>query len=146
MRLITKSIKLNSLNTVRSDAVKHAGAETPQLRHVLNAMRTIQHRVTWKRHRDWHLTQKKNITGTPWNHEVVNSIQNINTQTSTFHVTTYFEVYPIRTVQNRSNAQVLGVQFTGLWVKILNTEKQVNRFFTSQCSRNRYTLAFIDIK
>ena len=35
----------------------------------------------------------------PWNHEAVNSTQNINTQTSTFHVTTYFEVYPIRTVQ-----------------------------------------------
>ena len=46
MRLITKSIELNSLNSVRSDAVKYAGAETSRLRHVLNAMRTIRHRVT----------------------------------------------------------------------------------------------------
>jgi hypothetical protein len=43
MRLITESLKLNSLNSVRSGAVKYAGAETPRPRHVLNATRTIQH-------------------------------------------------------------------------------------------------------
>jgi len=70
MRLITKSLKLNSLNSVRSDAVKYAGAETPRLRHVLKAIRTIQHQVTRKTRRDWHLKHKKiyiYIAGMPWN-------------------------------------------------------------------------------
>jgi len=51
-------------------------------------------------------TKKIYIAGMPWNHEAVISTHNINTQTSTFHVKTDFEVHPTRTVQKGSGRTV----------------------------------------